>query len=194
MDESQTTTNEQISDPRKIVNDIFIELFNEENKKKNYNLDKSLIGKYVIDIEKGIYNKTIKSATEKNIIKKWDNYIFKDLYKNYAIQVYSNLKSDSYIKNERLMKRLIDNEFKGYEIANMSHYYSFPERWKSLLDQKTKRDRYLYEINKEMATDAYTCSRCFKKECTYYQLQTRSADEPMTTFVHCLNCDARWKF
>ena len=65
---------------------------------------------------------------------------------------------------------------------------------KSLLDAKTTRDRYLYEINKEMATDAYTCGRCFKKECTYYQLQTRSADEPMTTFVTCLNCGKRWKF
>jgi transcription elongation factor S-II len=30
--------------------------------------------------------------------------------------------------------------------------------------------------------------------CTYYQLQTRSADEPMTTFVTCVNCDNRWKF
>ena len=30
-------------------------------------------------------------------------------------------------------------------------------------------------------------------KCTYYQLQTRSADEPMTTFVTCINCGNRWK-
>jgi hypothetical protein len=30
--------------------------------------------------------------------------------------------------------------------------------------------------------------------CRYYQMQTRSADEPMTTFVSCLNCNNRWKF
>ena len=27
----------------------------------------------------------------------------------------------------------------------------------------------------------------------YIQLQTRSADEPMTTFVLCLECGNRWK-
>ena len=39
------------------------------------------------------------------------------------------------------------------------------------------------------------CSRCKKKsKCSYYQMQTRSADEPMTTFVTCLECDKQWKF
>lgn len=44
------------------------------------------------------------------------------------------------------------------------------------------------------STNEFTCGRCKKKECTYYQLQTRSADEPMTTFVTCVNCNNRWKF
>ncbi|KAK4436437.1 Transcription elongation factor TFIIS [Sesamum alatum] len=33
----------------------------------------------------------------------------------------------------------------------------------------------------QASTDQFTCGRCKKKETTYYQLQTRSADEPMTT-------------
>ncbi|KZV51926.1 transcription elongation factor A protein 3-like [Dorcoceras hygrometricum] len=44
------------------------------------------------------------------------------------------------------------------------------------------------------STNEFTCGRCKKKETTYYQLQTRSADEPMTTFVTCVNCNNRWKF
>lgn len=43
-------------------------------------------------------------------------------------------------------------------------------------------------------TDQFKCGRCGKKQCTYYQMQTRSADEPMTTFVTCVNCDNHWKF
>ncbi|KAD7480331.1 hypothetical protein R6Q59_009082 [Mikania micrantha] len=43
-------------------------------------------------------------------------------------------------------------------------------------------------------TDQFKCGRCGKRKCTYYQLQTRSADEPMTTFVTCVNCDNHWKF
>jgi transcription elongation factor S-II len=43
-------------------------------------------------------------------------------------------------------------------------------------------------------TDMFRCGKCKKRRCTYYQMQTRSADEPMTTFVHCVECHHRWKF
>jgi transcription elongation factor S-II len=36
------------------------------------------------------------------------------------------------------------------------------------------------------------CGKCGKKNCTYNQLQTRSADEPMTTFVMCNECGNRY--
>ena len=115
------------------------------------------------------------------------------MYKVFTISVYSNLDNKSYINNTRLFQRMIDGEFKAYELVSLEPQYTFPEHWKPLIDEKSKRDRVLYEINKEMATDVYKCSRCGKRECSYYQLQTRSADEPMTTFVTCLNCGKRWK-
>jgi len=43
-------------------------------------------------------------------------------------------------------------------------------------------------------TDFFKCGKCKKNNCTYNQLQTRSADEPMTTFVMCNECGNRWKF
>jgi len=43
-------------------------------------------------------------------------------------------------------------------------------------------------------TDMLRCGKCQKNNCTYNQLQTRSADEPMTTFVLCNECGNRWKF
>ncbi|XP_059082324.1 transcription elongation factor A protein 1-like [Tigriopus californicus] len=43
-------------------------------------------------------------------------------------------------------------------------------------------------------TDLLQCGKCHKKNCTYNQIQTRSADEPMTTFVLCNACGNRWKF
>nr|CAI9713143.1 unnamed protein product [Rangifer tarandus platyrhynchus] len=42
-------------------------------------------------------------------------------------------------------------------------------------------------------TDLFTCGKCRKKNCTYTQVQTRSSDEPMTTFVVCNECGNRWK-
>lgn len=43
-------------------------------------------------------------------------------------------------------------------------------------------------------TDMFQCGKCKQKKCTYSQLQTRSCDEPMTTFVTCTVCGNRWKF
>ncbi|UKK00403.2 transcription elongation factor [Theileria orientalis] len=40
----------------------------------------------------------------------------------------------------------------------------------------------------------FKCGKCNSRQTTYYQLQTRSSDEPMTTFVMCLNCKNRWRF
>jgi len=42
-------------------------------------------------------------------------------------------------------------------------------------------------------TDQFKCGRCNQRKCKYYQMQTRSADEPMTTFVTCTNCGNRWR-
>jgi transcription elongation factor S-II len=43
-------------------------------------------------------------------------------------------------------------------------------------------------------TDMFKCGKCKQRKTKYYQMQTRSADEPMTTFVTCINCGNRWKF
>eukprot|EP00300_Choanocystis_sp_HF-7_P015608 c19119_g1_i1.p1 GENE.c19119_g1_i1~~c19119_g1_i1.p1 ORF type:complete len:1045 (+),score=259.85 c19119_g1_i1:232-3135(+) len=44
------------------------------------------------------------------------------------------------------------------------------------------------------STDEFKCGKCHQRKCTFKQMQTRSADEPMTTFVSCVNCGNNWKF
>ena len=46
----------------------------------------------------------------------------------------------------------------------------------------------------QASTDQFQCGKCKQRKCTYFQMQTRSADEPMTTFVQCVNCNNRWRF
>ena len=181
--------------PRALVTKKYINLLTTLSNKlpKKKRMTNSDIENMAIDIEKGIFNKTIKLAEENNIPRKWDSHLFLDMYRVYNIEIYGNLDKESYIGNSRLFNRLVDKEFSGYELANMEPQYLFPEHWKELIDAKSKRDRALYEIDKSAATDIYKCGKCGKRECSYYQLQTRSADEPMTTFVTCLNCGKRWK-
>jgi transcription elongation factor S-II len=45
------------------------------------------------------------------------------------------------------------------------------------------------------ATGRYSCLSSFATlVLLLQQMQTRSADEPMTTFVTCVNCGNKWKF
>ncbi len=39
----------------------------------------------------------------------------------------------------------------------------------------------------------FKCGKCGSQNTTYYQMQTRSADEPMTNFVTCLDCNKKWR-
>ena len=43
------------------------------------------------------------------------------------------------------------------------------------------------------AAGEFQCNKCKSTKVTYYQMQTRSADEPMTVFLSCLKCGKRWR-
>jgi transcription elongation factor S-II len=63
-----------------------------------------------------------------------------------------------------------------------------------MLEQKAIKDKNKFENNIEASTDMFMCRKCKSRRCTYAQAQLRSADEPMTTFVSCLDCGCRWRF
>ncbi len=143
--------------------------------------------KMATNIEKGIFNYCIKQAEEKNIVKKWDNVYFVQLYIDRLRTIYFNL------KNNELKQCILSKRIKAHEMAFMSHQDMLPEKWSKLIKNKKIRDENRYAPKLEASTDNFTCRKCKSKECSYYQLQTRSADEPMTTFVTCIPCGSRWK-
>jgi transcription elongation factor S-II len=139
------------------------------------------------NLEKGIYNYCIQAATERQIVKKWDNIYFTHLYLDKLRSIYANL------KNPALIAKITNKTLKPHEVAFMTHQEIVPEKWERLLSDKKIREENIYAPKIEASTDGFTCRKCKSKECSYYQLQTRSADEPMTTFVTCITCGNRWK-
>lgn len=144
-------------------------------------------------IEDSIFRFTNEKSIERKVIRKWDNPIFKKIYINKSRSIYSNLNSESYIQNSLLLNKIKKNKIAIDNIAYMSYQELFPEHWKKLMDYKYKREKIMYEDKPEAMTDQFKCGRCKSRKCTYYELQTRSADEGMTTFITCLNCGNRWK-
>ena len=143
---------------------------------------------YCINIEKGVYNYSIQKAIELNIVKKWNNVYFTHIYVDHLRSVYMNLRN-----NKSLVDKIMSKKMKAHEVAFMTHQEIKPERWQSLISAKKIRDENRYAPQIQANTDNFTCRKCKSNKCSYYQLQTRSADEPMTTFVTCVDCGNRWK-
>ena len=149
--------------------------------------------KLSLNLEKGIFNYTIQTARLRNVVRKWDNKAFVMIYVDKFKSILLNLNAKSTIKNKELLKRLKNKEFKAHELAFMTHQELYPEKWKYLIDKKIKRDKSEGVVDLSAATDEFFCFKCKKRKCSYYQMQTRSADEPMTTFVTCLLCGNNWR-
>jgi transcription elongation factor S-II len=139
------------------------------------------------NLEKGIFNFSLKEASTKKLLKKWDNPMFVQIYMDRLRTIYSNL------GNPALRASINDKTVRAHEVAFMTHQEMDPDRWAGLIDAKIKRDKKKYETRMVAATDTFRCRNCRSNECTYYQLQTRAADEPMTTFVTCINCGNKWR-
>ena len=140
-----------------------------------------------LNLEKGIFNFALKESDRYKIIKKWDNKQFVQIYIDRLRSIIINLKGD-------ILKQIKDGTIKPHIVAFMTHQELCPEKWYALIEAKIKRDKNKFETNIAASTDLFTCRKCKEKKCTYYQMQCRSADEPMTTFVQCLNCGTRFKF
>lgn len=139
------------------------------------------------NIEKSIYNKTIDTATVYKIIKKWDNKFFVMLYVDKFKMIYFNL------KKKEFLEKLLNGTVKCCDIAYKTQQDLYPEKWSQMIEDKKLRLENKYFPKIEASTDNFNCRKCKSNKCTYYQLQTRSADEPMTTYVTCIDCGSRWK-
>jgi transcription elongation factor S-II len=147
----------------------------------------------IASLEVAIFLSTLHAAEKRHISKVWTYPLFTQLYSSMARTIVGNLNPTTYIQNKNLFKRFEEGELSLEEIANFSHTDLYPEIWKDSLIRQFEREKRQLEGNRAMATDQFLCKGCKKRECTYYELQTRSADEPMTIFIQCLNCGKRWR-
>ena len=149
--------------------------------------------KHSINLEKAVFNYAIKESKNRKIVRKWDNKYFVQIYLDRFRSIYNNINPKLLTYNKDLLTKFKKNKIHAKQLAFMTHQEMNPKIWKELIDAKIKRDKNLTQVDMSAATDEFKCFKCQKRQCTYYQLQTRSADEPMTTFITCLNCGNRWK-
>jgi len=157
---------------------------------KNLNKTKSILklSEYVpIDVadklQNGILEFTlIKLSTETSDVLEFIENIYRDKLHDICINLDP---SNKRIGNTTLCRLLSDGDIDPHFVAFMTPPQIHPERWaKELERERNKEDAG----NIKKVTDIYKCRKCGDRKSTTMQMQTRSADEPMTIFVTCLTC------
>ena len=143
------------------------------------------VGDAATNLEIGIFNYTIRTCTDMCIVKKWTNDDFKRVYLAKLKSLVYNLSRFPAVRDRARAS--------PQTIATMPHTEMNPGKWDAHVERKRKRDTYQTTHTLVATSNLFTCGKCKKNECTYYQLQTRSADEPMTTFVTCVLCNHHWR-
>lgn len=144
-------------------------------------------------IEMSIFNYAIGQSLKTYIFAHWDNTVFVSIYLNKAKSIISNMCVHFGVNNAQLRNYIDKKKINLLEIADLSYAELWPENWQSIRDEKMKIEQMRKEAIQARATDMFKCPKCKKCNCTYYELQTRSADEPMTIFITCLECGLKWK-
>lgn len=164
----------ETSDPRENVRRVTIE-----------NTDR----KRGVVLEKHIFNVAVRSAKRKNMkltetVKgvKVPSKVFLKFYTEIAYEILVSCGHYEFHKDH--VKRIIE-ELKKDQTGWESYLHTdFQHRE----DMRFKE----LEIPIEVEKGIYKCKKCKSDETVSYDLQTRSADEPMTTFVTCTKCGTQW--
>ncbi|KAF1405313.1 Transcription elongation factor A protein 3, partial [Spheniscus magellanicus] len=140
--------------------------------------------------EFGVNCEKMASEIEDHIL--WGDWGTDMKYRNRVRSRISNLKDP---KNPSLRRNVLCGAILPSLIARMTAEEMASDELKELRNAMTQEAIREHQMAKTggTVTDLFQCGKCKKKNCTYNQVQTRSADEPMTTFVLCNECGNRWK-
>lgn len=144
------------------------------------------------NIEKSIFNASVRRSKELSIVPSWENRSFVHLYKQKAVGIIFNMREP----RSFLVDRIKNGKVKTKDVGFLGPEQLWPNGPYDIAMKEAKIRDMKKQDNKGELKDfvgMFTCGKCRSKKTTYYQMQTRSADEPMTTFVTCINCGAKWK-
>lgn len=93
-------------------------------------------------------------------------------------------------KSDYIIDLIREGDIEIKDLCNLKPYELDPERYKNIIEKKS----YENKKKKQKGSNIFTCKKCKTSNCEVSQKQTRSADEPATTFVKCLECGYMCRF
>ena len=145
------------------------------------------------NIEISIYNAVVCKSVEKNLPRRWQSPRFERMYRLKVDSVCDNLDMAGPVQNDSLTPRLLSGQLLPHEIGFLRPQDMFPGRWETVVAECHRRRLATENSAAQTFSTEFECSKCKQRKCSYAEVQTRSADEPMTIFVTCLNCKHEWR-
>lgn len=169
-------------------------------------------GPTVRNAEKSIYNWSVQETRGQGDVASWENRMFRWRYKHKVTHLLMELQRSPVAEVElevhgdsinlkinyvpQLAQRIARKELDVKSLARYSSDVLWPDGPNAKTAFELKKKDLTMEEAKAKEEDyegLFKCGRCKSTKTSYYQMQTRSADEPMTTYVTCKNCAHRWK-
>ena len=150
-----------------------------------------------INLEKSIYHYAVQRIGMLGDAPSWESYLFRELYKQKYCSITQHLKNPMCP-----LRYMINNkEIKSYSVPEMNSSQMWPDGpYQTMFKDRRRAEEHRIALAAAMEEDdayegMFKCGKCRGTKTSYYQMQTRSADEPMTCFITCLNprCGNRWK-
>lgn len=154
----------------------------------------------ISEFNKFIKNRKISKGIEKGLHEFVGEYVYKNnireelfdsIYNSKKNDLLANMDNSCEPYNPTFVSRIKKNKLDYKELAFIDPVDINPEYWQPIVDKLKLREDKVKNI---ATTDMFRCGKCKEKRCTVMQLQTRSADEPMTVFVTCQECGHSFKF
>lgn len=116
-------------------------------------------------------------------------------YLNRVLEIIHNLKDE---KNEEFRENIINGKIKPEELCTMNSVDMLSKnKQKEIEKEKEKKVDEVrtdwQEKHGQVTEGVYKCRVCGGRKTIQHEQQTRSADEPMTLFITCLNCKNTWR-
>jgi DNA-directed RNA polymerase subunit M/transcription elongation factor TFIIS len=142
-------------------------------------------------LEKATWNHAVSFCKKNDLALYWDNRAFRDAYTHKVLGV-------RYVARERpdVLQKYMELDPTLVSFVNAKPHEICPDKWaKAFEDAARKALRFTdaSAMDPELMPDGILTCKCGSRKTSYYEMQTRSADEPMTVFARCHMCSAKWK-
>lgn len=136
-------------------------------------------GKHAGSVEQGLHDFTIGKCTRQTEFVDMEEATYNDKLSDICYNC------EKAVVLKALLTKIKKKELLPYNVAFLQPSELDPVNWKDIIDRKINSVKALTDLP---TIKSDPCEACGYVDFFYRQLQTRSADEPMTIFYICRNC------